>query len=356
MNGFEVCRDAAGRRRLDADPRAHGQDRRVGRGRGARHRRRRLPVQAVLVRRARGPAAGAGAARARRRGRRCSAPAPSCSIRSPTPCHRRGVEVHLTPREFGVLGSAAAARRRRRLEAGDPRRGVGSRLRRRPQHRGGLRALPPAQDRRCRSGSTRSRPSATSATGWCPMLRNTFARLPHRAGAHHRSSPRAHRRGPDRGGRAARRRRCERPPARTRSAPTPQRRRRPRSPVAVQAGAAVRPGGGRSPACSGHAASYIVGQHRRRARRQRRARRRPGSPAFGPLPDAQHRSRRAPFEVTPAARVDGAGRRRCNGRRGVAARRRAAVGDASSRSCCGSASRCSSCSSGCWRGCSSAGR
>ena len=51
-------RQPAGGGRLDADPRAHRQGRRVGRGRGARHRGRRLPDQAVLPRGAGRPAAG----------------------------------------------------------------------------------------------------------------------------------------------------------------------------------------------------------------------------------------------------------------------------------------------------------
>ena len=90
------------------------------------------------------------------------------------PQRRRGA-----PHAPGVqrAGVAAAPRRRGDLEAGDPRRGVGPRVRRRPQHRRGLRALPPQARSTCPSGSTRSRPSATSATGCCPMLRNTIARL-----------------------------------------------------------------------------------------------------------------------------------------------------------------------------------
>ncbi len=55
---LQGLRDAARRGRVDADPDAHRQGRRVGRGRGARHRRRRLPDQAVLARGAAWPGCG----------------------------------------------------------------------------------------------------------------------------------------------------------------------------------------------------------------------------------------------------------------------------------------------------------
>ena len=108
------------------------------------------------------------------------------------------------------------------LEAGDPRRGVGSRVRRRPEHRRGVRALPPPQDRRAlRARHDRDRAPRRLPDG-APMLRNAFARLRIRAGAHHDRRHGADRRGPHGVGR-----RCSCRPSstasRARSAPTPSR-------------------------------------------------------------------------------------------------------------------------------------
>ena len=61
VNGYRVCQTLRERGHLDADPDAHREGRRVGRGRGSGHRRRRLYDQAVLARRAGGPVAGAAA-------------------------------------------------------------------------------------------------------------------------------------------------------------------------------------------------------------------------------------------------------------------------------------------------------
>ena len=60
---------------------------------------------------------------------------------------RGDVELELTAREFSLLVLPGAAQGRRRLQAADPRGGVGRRLRGRPQHRRGLRAPPAQQDR-----------------------------------------------------------------------------------------------------------------------------------------------------------------------------------------------------------------
>ena len=143
---LQGLRDAARREELDADPDAHRQGRRVGPGRGSGHRRGRLPDQAVLVPGARGPAAG--------RGRRGARERPD-DARGRRPAARPGGAAGLArggrdrADRAGVL--AAGVPRpppgRRRVQAPDPRGGVGRRLRGRPEHRRGLRPPPAQQDR-----------------------------------------------------------------------------------------------------------------------------------------------------------------------------------------------------------------
>ena len=137
---------AARRRRPHAGPDAHGQAGRARRGRGTRARRRRLPAQAVQLRRPRGPAAGADPPGHERRRRRAG------DRRS---ARRSGQAALLAwPERARPHGPRARAARRPRParrwhgdEAGAARRGVGLRLRRRRQHRRGVRPLPADEDR-----------------------------------------------------------------------------------------------------------------------------------------------------------------------------------------------------------------
>ena len=200
--------DAARGGRLDADPHAHRQGRRVRRGRGARHRRRRLPLEAVLVRRARRPAARAPAARRRaptRRARRSATctldPATrdgaprrrrrSTSRRASSRCSSRscGAPGEVVPklelldevwgadfdgrpqRRRGVRRLPARARSTRRSAAHDPhrarrrlppRRGAGRRSRE-PRVRVGARAHHPRRHRGVR-GRVRRRVDGCSSS------------------------------------------------------------------------------------------------------------------------------------------------------------------------------------------------
>ena len=157
------------RGQLDADPHAHRQGRRPRRGRGARRRRRRLPHQAVLVPGAASP----GSARccAGSAGARAPVPADAGDLRIDPAARRvwrgdREVDAHRPPVRRARV--PRPPRRPGRVQAGDPRRRVGVRLRRRPQHRRGLHPPAPRRDRRARSAATRSRPSAAPATGSPP--------------------------------------------------------------------------------------------------------------------------------------------------------------------------------------------
>ena len=138
-DGDEVCARLREARQLDADPDAHRQGRRARRGRGARHRRRRLPLQAVLVRRAARPAAGAAAPGRDRAARRCST---AGDLRLDPATHRvlaRRRRDRAHPAAVLAARVPHAPRRRGALQGRDPRARLGLRLRRRPQHRRGLR-------------------------------------------------------------------------------------------------------------------------------------------------------------------------------------------------------------------------
>ena len=148
-----------------ADPDADGEAGRARRGRGPGARRRRLPAQAVQLRRARRPPAGADPPR-HERSRRCARRWRSA---------RRPAQAALLARaeRGGPHGPGArparrpgAARRRRGDEGRAAGRGVGLRLRRRRQHRRGVRAVPAHEAR--------------------PAVRPQQ----HPDGAHHRLSPR----------------------------------------------------------------------------------------------------------------------------------------------------------------------
>ena len=85
------------------------------------------------------------------------------------PCRRGEAEIELTPAGVLAAGVPDAPRRRGRVEVGDPRERVGLRLRRRSEHRRGLRRVPAQEDRRAVRPATRSRPSGAPATGSTPM-------------------------------------------------------------------------------------------------------------------------------------------------------------------------------------------
>ena len=153
---------------LDADPRAHRQDRRVRRGGGARHGSRRLLVEAVLVRRPDGPgsspveataARGPAGARVRIAATR---PRPA-AVRARRIGDQALATRVLTPRV------AAAPRRDGRREAGvdvrragDPTTSATATSSRSTSGRCARRST-------CRTPPSRSRPCAAPATGWWRM-------------------------------------------------------------------------------------------------------------------------------------------------------------------------------------------
>ena len=142
-------RRPARRGRRDADPDADRQGRRVRRGRGPRHRRRRLPDQAVLLRRAASPGSGRCCAAAARRGpRRCSSVGDLTVDTAARRVSRGGDEVALTAKEFAVLEHLALRAGEVVSKARHPGTRLGLRLRRRPEHRRGLRQHPAPQARR----------------------------------------------------------------------------------------------------------------------------------------------------------------------------------------------------------------
>ena len=139
-NGFKVCARVREAGQLDADPDAHRQGRRARRGRGARYGRRRLPHQAVLLSSCSWPACA-----------RCCAA--GCTER---PAVLEAGDLRLDPaahrclarrrrdrtqpaREFSLLEFLMRRPGEVTLEARDPRTRVGLRVRRRPEHRRGLR-------------------------------------------------------------------------------------------------------------------------------------------------------------------------------------------------------------------------
>ena len=164
MNGYRVCAEPARGGHLDADPDAHREGRRVRRGRGARHRRRRLRHEAVLLRRARRSAAGADPAR---RGRATGGPRGRGSAVRPGRPARRGAAGRRSaspPARRRCSSSCCAARAR---SCRRPRSSTTSgtiELRRRPEHRRGLRAAPAGTSSTGRSAAARSRRSAAPAT------------------------------------------------------------------------------------------------------------------------------------------------------------------------------------------------
>ena len=82
-------------------------------------------------------------------------------------CVRAERADHAHDARVRVARGAHAAQRRRRLEAPTARRGVGSRLRGRPEHRRGLRRIPAAQGRHAVLDPHASSPCAAPATGQC---------------------------------------------------------------------------------------------------------------------------------------------------------------------------------------------
>ena len=177
---------AARRRRPHAGPDAHGEAGRARRGRGARARRRRLPAQAVQLRRPRRPAAGADPPGDERRRRRAGDRRPARrSGEAPVLARAERARAH-GPRA-GAARRPRPARRWHGDEARAARRGVGLRLRRRRQHRRGVRRAtcgrrstgpsPATACRRC------ARSATASSTTCSRRRRERRAMVPARSGA-----------------------------------------------------------------------------------------------------------------------------------------------------------------------------
>ena len=97
-------------------------------------------------------------------------------------CWRGPSEIVLTARELDLLVALARRERRHGDEAGAAERGVGVRVRRRREHRRGVRRVPAVEDRSAVRPHRACRRSARSGIGWSTMQRDSAHRAIDRPG------------------------------------------------------------------------------------------------------------------------------------------------------------------------------